>query len=217
MHTIYGTQSSNRWPWKPGSFDRLNIRYIFPSNNRWGIPELNKTQTIPDSLVAWNDTTGIKNNPDAFIHFFLDDYRFESVWNKPERASDKLSNSAGILTPDFSVLSGMPMATQLYQVYRSRWFGCFMQEMGIDVIPTAQWAGPETFEFCFAGIPHGGCVAVSAYGIKPHEVEAFDLGLRTMIDQCVPSHLIVYGTLPMYVSDIDIRMYPTYWQSKGRG
>lgn len=30
-----------------------------------------------------------------------------------------------------------------------------MQDYGIKVVPTVQWAEPETFEFCFDGIEKG--------------------------------------------------------------
>ena len=214
-YSLSGTRSSDRWDWRPGSFDRLNLRHIFPSENEWGIPSLARTYTIPSSLAAWHDITGIKKNPASFVHFFLDDYHFESVWNKPERSIEKISLAAGALSPDFSVLTGMPRATQLYQVYRSCWMGCLWQGAGIDVIPTAQWAEPETFSFCFAGLPEHGPVAVSAVGVRPNEVAEFDRGLRELVTRCQPSHLIVYGKLPGYVPSVDVIYYPTHWQKRG--
>ncbi len=217
MKSASGTRSSSHWPCKPGSFDRLNLRYLFPSDNKWGIPNLAVSDVVPDSLVGWHDITAIKNNPDAFIHFFLDDYHFESVWNKPERSVEKVSMSAGALAPDFSVLVGMPRATQIYQIYRSCWIGCLWQSYGIPVIPTAQWAEPETFEFCFAGLPTGGTVAISGLGLRPGEVEAFDLGLSELMEQKQPAYLIVYGELPGLVPDTDVITYPTHWQRKRGG
>lgn len=217
MKSKCGTRSSNHWPAKPGSFDRLNIRYLFPSNNQWGIPNLDFTDIVPEKLIGWHDITGLKNNPDAFMHFFLDDYHFESIWNKPERSVDKVQIVSGALTPDFSVLTGMPKATQLYQVYRSCWVGCFWQSQGITVIPTAQWAEPDTFEWCFAGIPFGSTVAISALGIKQDEVAAFDIGLNELMKQKYPSHLLVYGELPGFVPYTHVVTYPTHWQRKRNG
>ena len=39
----------------------------------------------------------------AGLHFFLEDYRFEAVWNRPGQALKGLRPYGAILTPDFSL------------------------------------------------------------------------------------------------------------------
>ncbi|MDR2486309.1 MAG: DUF4417 domain-containing protein [Treponema sp.] len=40
--------------------------------------------------------------------------------------------------------------------------GVCWQRMGLTVIPTASWAEPDSFEYCFDGIETGAVAAVSA-------------------------------------------------------
>ena len=37
------------------------------------------------------------------VHFFLYDYRFESVWKNPDNGIEKLSRYRAVLSPDFSM------------------------------------------------------------------------------------------------------------------
>lgn len=70
----------------------------------------------------------------AFCHFFLDDYRFESVWTKPDTALNRLHGFYGALTPDFSLYADWPLAVQQWNHYRRQWLGRYWQEHGLRVI-----------------------------------------------------------------------------------
>ena len=70
-----------------------------------------------------------------------------------------------------------------------------MQDAGITVIPTLQWAEKETFAFCFDGIEQGGTVTVSTIGVKKEESATkvwFD-GMDEAIKRIKPSQVLVYG------------------------
>ncbi|MBN1428384.1 MAG: DUF4417 domain-containing protein [Anaerolineae bacterium] len=81
--------SKSAWACKPGSFDTLNTSRLFDADNPLGIPQLRHTpiSAIPYWLVAYR--TRIRSPQFDFnraaTHFFLDDYRFETVWARPER------------------------------------------------------------------------------------------------------------------------------------
>lgn len=74
------------------------------------------------------------------VHFFLDDYKFDEVWNAPENQLEKLAQYRQVMSPDFSVHTNMPLALQLYNVFRSRWCAAFWQYNKLTVIPTITWA-----------------------------------------------------------------------------
>ena len=89
----------------------------------------------------------------------------------------------------------MPMPMKIWNIYRSRQIGAYYQSQGIKVIPTISWAEPETFDFCFQGIPKGSIVSVSTIGVKRDE-EAFKIwedGMKAMIKAIEPSTILVYG------------------------
>lgn len=218
--TTPATRSSINWRSQPGRMDTLNLRAIYPSANEWGIPDLAPTDYAPEVLAAWHDPKGRAEAIDrGALHFFLDDYRFERVWARPEAALDRVREVGAALTPDFSLWLEMPLAAQLWQVYRARWVGAFWQEHGITAIPTAAWSTPESFDFCFDGIAVGGTVAVSSVGVHRDPVarSLFKVGLSELLDRCAPSRLLLYGRLPDDCAGLDlpvIHQYPTWWESR---
>ncbi len=213
------SQSRHRWQSKPGSFDALNASRLFPADNPLGIPNLHHTplSAIPETLVAYR--TRIRAQDFDFsraaVHFFLDDYRFETVWSRPEKALAYLSKFCILLTPDFSLYADWPLAMQQWNVYRSRWCGRYWQELGFQVIPTVSWSTPESFEFCFAGIRQKSVVSVSAVGVnldEPKQLEHFMLGFQTMVKSLEPSTVLAYGNFPDEVHRFaSLAEYPTRW------
>lgn len=80
-------------------------------------------------------------------------------------------------------------------MFRSRLIGQFLQNAGMEVIPTISWAEAETFEFCFDGIEQGSVVAVSTIGVKNSEyaMQIWRQGMDEMIKRLNPSAILVYG------------------------
>lgn len=213
VRRLDGTRTSEHWDAEPGNFDKLNLRALYPSSNEWGIPDLPVADFIPDKLVAYNDkwATSVPD-PSAAVHFFLDDYRFETMWTKPQRGLSRVLRVGAGLTPDFSLWRDMPMALQLYQVYRSRWVGCWMLQHGIRVTPTIGWSTPATYGFAFAGIPQGSVVAISTVGIRGDDAtDLFRMGCNAMINALGPSMILVYGRNLFESSTVPMKFYSTRW------
>lgn len=216
---IRGTRSSHRWQSKPGRMDPLNLRYVWPSDSRWDIPRLEPCGFEPETLAAWHDpgARALAAGTGA-LHFFLDDYRFERTWTSPEAAASRVAEVGAALTPDFSLWRNMPLAAQVWQVYRSRWVGAYWQHLGLKVIPTVSWGTESTFDFCFDGLPADATLAVGTVGVRdPEAKRLFRAGLTEMLARCTPSLLLVYGHLPAECNDIDIprvHEYPTWWQGR---
>ena len=217
--SLYGTRSSEFWAAAPAKMDVLNLRRIFPSSSREGIPDLERCLWVPDRLGAWHlprQRAGCAAG-DGAIHFFLDDYRFETAFSSPERTLGRVTAVGGALTPDFSLWRDMPRAALVWNVYRSRWCGAFWQSHGVRVVPTVSWARPESFEFCFDGLPFGGVVALSSVGVRAEDAEGFRLGVRELIDRVGPATILCYGKF-RYCDGLDlpaVREYPTFWDSRG--
>ena len=164
------------------------------SNDFWQMPTIKNNNYIPEDLIGFNYAK-TSTNKDVGIHFYLDDYQFERLWNSPEKYLDVLREYECILTPDFSLYMDMPMPMKIWNVYRSRQIGAYYQSMGMRVIPTISWAEEETFQFCFLGIPKGSIVSVSTIGVKQNSeaLEIWEAGMREMIEQIEPSAILVYG------------------------
>ena len=164
------------------------------TNDFWQMPIIKNDNFIPSDLTGFNYAKTNKEK-NTGIHFYIDDYQFERVWNNPEKYVDVLMDYECILSPDFSLYMDMPMPMKIWNIYRSRQIGAFYQSQGIKVIPTISWAEPETFEFCFQGIPKGSIVSVSTIGVKQNKeaLQIWEDGMREMIRRIEPSTILVYG------------------------
>lgn len=204
----------------PGCWDRLNSRAIFRSGNEFGIPDLPLSVEAPERLVGYSDRRGCEGAVrGSAVHFFLDDYRFETVWSHPERSISRVSRVGCALTPDFSVWREMPAVMQMWQVYRSRWCGLWMLEHGVRVVPTVSWGGRDSFRFAFAGLARGSVVALSSVGIRDRDSgRLFAAGLEAMIGEVKPCRVLVYGrpvgALEELSEDIDVVYFDTFWRLK---
>lgn len=173
------------------------------------IPIIQNNRYIPKDIIGFNYAKTSKEKSIG-IHFYLDDYQFERVWNRPNKYIDVLKQYDCIFSPDFSLYMDMPMAMKIWNTYRSRLIGQYYQKQGIKVIPTLSWAEKETFEFCFDGIPEGSIVSISTIGIKQNK-EALRIwkdGVDELIKRIKPSAILIYGgKLDYDYGDIEVIYY----------
>ena len=164
------------------------------SNNFWQMPIIKNDNYIPKELIGFNYAKTSKEK-NVGIHFYLDDYQFERVWNKPADYIDILKQYDCILSPDFSLYMDMPMPMKIWNIYRSRQIGQYYQQQGIKVIPTLSWAEKETFDFCFEGIPEGSIVSISTIGVKQNKeaLKIWRAGVDEFIKRIKPSTILIYG------------------------
>lgn len=214
-------RSSENWESVPGNFDTLNVSELFSSSNKYGIPDMLPCEEIPEELVPYG--TQVRRSyaqaKEKFIHFFLDDYQFESLWNKPNKTLQPIVNIGYAFSPDFSVFVGYPRALQIYNVYRNRWLGRFWQSHDVEVIPTISWGDRDTYDFCFLGVPKNSVVAISTVGINSREKkEVFKQGFEEMIRQLEPKLVLVYGeTKPLEFEEYcNVKYYPSFWKVRRR-
>lgn len=187
--------------WKPNERVRTNRAYNLDkaydtdlTESFFQMPIIYDCGYIPEDMIGFNYAmTSTEKN--AGIHFFIDDYQFERIWNYPEKYIDILMQYDCILSPDFSLYSDMPMPMKIWNVYRSRQIGAYYQACGMRVIPTISWAEPETYCFAFDGIPQGSTVAVSTVGCRMNKnaTDAWRDGMDAMIKAIEPKHILVYG------------------------
>ena len=164
------------------------------TEGKYNMPTLEGVNHTPNNLQGFNY---VLNKPDhtAGVHFFLDDYQFERIWQRPDFYIEKLLDFDCALTPDFSLYLDMPIAMQVWNIYRSRLIGQIMQNYGITVIPTVSWSTSDSFDFCFDGLPKNATLAVSTIGVKQNK-EQFQIwidGMDEMIKRLSPTKIIVYG------------------------
>lgn len=160
----------------------------------YDMPVIQATNHVPKDLISFNYML-TKDDFAKGIHFYIDDYQFERIWNTPDKYMDRLAMFDCVLTPDFSLYMDMPLAMQIWNVYRSRLIGQKMQDAGITVIPALSWSDERSYDFCFDGLQQGGTVSVSTIGVKQDEDAAaiWVSGMNEAINRLKPKCVVVYG------------------------
>lgn len=174
-------------------------RRIFDGVGEYGIPEIQPTPYEGGcEWISFNYAKSCEKREGKGVHFFVDDYQFNRLWTNIDRYIPMLSEFSYVMSPDFSTYTDFPKAIQIYNHYRKHWAGAYLQEAGIQVIPTISWSTPDSFEWCFDGEPEGATVAVSSVGcMNSKEKKALFLaGYAEMVRRLRPETIIFYGNVP---------------------
>ena len=191
----------------------------FPIVNKWGIPEMDATDTVGDKMLRFMDWKEIDHPEEYIAHFYYDDYKFISAWREPDKYLERLREFKAVVSPDFSLYTDFPRALQILSCYRRQWCGAYWQYNGIDVIPDVVWGDKDSFDFCFEGIPKGGTVAVSSVGVKNDDDwnnkdgDMFLAGYREMMKRIQPSTVLFYGDM-IDGCEGNIIQIPSYYAQK---
>lgn len=186
------------WKAKIANYYNLNTFCLdwIQFTGKYQMPVLQPAAVVPDNLFPFDERNKYKAG-DGAIHFYCEDCEFENVWLRANRFPHvpAVVSKAGVaLTPDFSLFTDFPVATQIWNVYRARLLGALWQSQSITVIPSVSWGLPESFEFCFDGLPIGGTFAVATTYVKTTEEQGYFLqGFKELIDRCQPETVLVYG------------------------
>lgn len=184
-------------------FNKFNDRKNFKSDfitgaqlvGNYEFPQLSKTTFIPQKLIPFNTASTEKQTNDKWIHFFIDDYQFERIWNFPTRYLNLFKRFEGVFAPDFSLYDWLPRGQRVWNCYRSRALAYWLQHSGIDVIPVVEWAEYSDFEWCLDGLPHGSTLAMEVYGCNDSAAQRYALlkGVELVCRRLDPFALVMYG------------------------
>ena len=163
----------------------------------WEMPVIPASDLLPDKLLPFDHALS-QNRFDHFVHFYIDDERFERIWRRPGDYLARLSKFKGCISPDFSLYRDLPLGMQLWNTYRGRALGYWLSVNGMDVIPNVRWSDERSYPFCFDGIQPEKPVAVGTHGCIQHREDRqyFLQGLEAMVERLHPSAVIVYGQAP---------------------
>ena len=151
-------------------------------------------EDMPNRLLPFNKALRSRKK-DSFVHFYINDYQFERLWNVPKNYLDVLKGYDGVVSPDFSVYVDMPEAMRIWNTYRNRFLASWMQMKGIDVIPNVTWSDEESYRYCFDGLPKRSIVAVNSMGIIGNRKSLYlwQKGYEKMLSLLEPIQIVRYG------------------------
>lgn len=183
-------------------------KYDFPAVPPIGPVDLRGLNSIPFSAAKKEKCPKL-----GVCHFFIDDQKFERVWTHPEQYLEILKNFKYVCGPDFSCYDSMPKAMQIWQTYRNRAMAYWFWMNQINVIPTAGWGGPETYSWCFDGLPAESVIAVSTNGCHTQAGrECYIDGFREMCRRLKPKKVLVIGNKITVSTETEVVHMPSYGQ-----
>lgn len=159
--------------------------------------------TYGEALEIYNKQIKVKNKEffvDAFICFYLDDYKFDEkngIWFNSYKALKIIRHFAGIITPDFSTYVDFPDPLLRWNTYRMRAFGYWCGKQGVAVINNVRWGYEETFSYCCDGIPKNSiiCIGSVASNLKRlKDQKNFAKYFFKVIEILQPKTVLVYGS-----------------------
>jgi hypothetical protein len=127
---------------------------LYPANNLYEIPTL-----LPDMQAKEVALPFIPYGAEArtakgvaTYHFYVDDYRFENIWNHP---NDLIKDSLiAIVEPNLSLYDTTPISYGLHLIYKKRWIARYLQRKGILVYADLN-VSPKFAEYNTLGLPDG--------------------------------------------------------------
>ncbi|MBR6123493.1 DUF4417 domain-containing protein [Candidatus Saccharibacteria bacterium] len=167
---------------------------------KYEIPIIHGTSKIPEKIIPFSLCKKETETENKSVHFYELDEKFVSCLEskaKLDRKIDTLKKYQSVILPDFSVYRDMPLAMQIFQIFKSRAIGNYLNRKGIKIIPNVRWGDERTYEFAFDGIDKWSVVAVGVQGAYRDKNSRFyfEKGFLKMLDVLAPETVICYGTL----------------------
>jgi hypothetical protein len=135
----------------------------------------------------------------GWVHFFLDDYRFEAIWRNPlhyARTWLHLPDPGltGLVGFDFSLFDNFPHEVNAWNAYRSAlltdFFGRLLER---PVLPVASWwARGNNFQY----LEPGTALALGGFPLRGGHPQVYLGGLAHLLQDIRPSELHIFGNLP---------------------
>ena len=169
----------------------------FESANILDFPDIQPFKEVI-TIDKWLDFETARNfrgnRKKCGVHFFLDDYKFQNVWNSPDRYIDMFKGFGCIIMSDYSLYYNFPFPLQVYNKYRNHWLACYYASFGVKVIPNISLSTPVCYDWSFLGYPKSSVVAFSDIGTNKDKVskEIINLAYDEMLKALEPTQIIYF-------------------------
>lgn len=102
----------------------------------------------------------------------------------------------------------MPYPQRVWNNYRGKLIGAWLQSQGVTVIPNVTWSLPDSYDYCFDGIPQRSVIAINSTGVARWGFARFLWlkGYREAIKRLDPIAVIRYGNI-IHGEDTSLGVY----------
>lgn len=151
---------------------------------------------IPENFITISEAKYSTDNATG-VACFDDDKVLLRLLKNPDKYIQYLRNHPCTAEPDFSLKSKDPLSCQIMSIFSAHILASYMENHGIQIIPTMMWSDKRSYEFCFDGHSRGGIVMVSTIGTLRDERSRmyFKDGFLEMLKRISPEAVILYGDI----------------------
>ena len=187
------------------TYKQINFRLYDPNRTegKYNMPILKPVDYVPKRMMGFNYAK-TSTDYEATLHFYLDDYQFERIWNSPMQYLPLLAKFDACLTPNYSIYLDYPEAAKIWNTWRSRLMGQVMQDYGITTIPIVYWSTESSYDWAFDGLPENSTLSINDFN-RTHEESRrlWDEGVKELIRRKRPTRILLYGTTKQQKCDFD--------------
>jgi hypothetical protein len=128
----------------------------------------------------------------VLVHTFVQDAKFESLFNTAVAVEKFASTGAAITGPDFSIPASATYAVAMFQVWRHNVICQVLQSKGVRVVPSLQWGPREEGlqQWIAAQFAEGSAIALRT---PPEYDHRFGRMLDWFCDRIQPAQILWIG------------------------
>jgi hypothetical protein len=124
-------------------------------------------------------------------HFYVDDWRFESVWRQPVETLITVIDLDYVTAPDFSIWPEHSEPVARWQLFRSHQVCGYWQYNGINVIPSLNWTTGYDPGIFVGSLPRHSTVAVR--GPTRFYIKEWTAGASALQELLEPTAVLHFG------------------------
>ena len=180
-------------------------------------PQLSEQQLIPGKEPLPINYMTSKKYMKCWFHCFTNEKPYQKYWYNFNRYIPYIQRAAGLISTDFSLYRQDDLETLIGNCYKNRVMAYAMQKINPNIIPTAGFAGENTWDWCFDGLPHHSTGAITTNTLSdPEAKRLFVGGVDALVKTLSPFALVICGKFPNWIyskyPNVKIIPIPSYSQ-----
>ena len=172
------------------------------------IERYNVSDNFPNRMIAFHEAMRSTNTDFGMIvHFYEYDYHFMRLFRNPDKYIPRLKQYEYVISPDMSQFVEMPYYSRYANNCHNKALAQYLQRHGVNIIANVSWSLPDSYTYCFAGIPRGMVIAINSNGVNAHTDSKYlwMKGYEEALRRLQPMRIIRYGQkMPNEREDISI-------------
>lgn len=176
----------------------LGHQFDLRVDNKTHVPiiEAYNVTDLPNRIIAFHEAMSVSQTDyDAIVHFYVSDDRFIRLFREPEKYVPKLKKYKYVLSPDMSQYLEMPYFSRYANNCHNKAMAQYLQRQGVHIIANVTWSQPDSYDYCFAGIPCGTTIAINSNGVNASSDSKYlwYQGYEEALRRLQPTRIIRYG------------------------